>query len=691
MSSNFPAPSAPLPRRIGSFLAGLNGERLGLTLHAALAAVLVALVYGASAKVGFAFTFQPRPISVVWLPNAILLAGLLLTPARAWWFVMLAVLPVHLAVELQSGVPSVMVLAWYVSNCSEALIGAALLRWLVRAPLNFNSLAHAGAFLVCGVGIAPLLSTFLDVGLVKFIGWGQGDFSDLVRMRFLSNALAALIVVPVIITWSTGALRALRDPTLPQRLEIFILFIGLLLTGTFVFESSGERLATGPALLYAPIPFLLWAAVRLGQKSVTLCLLLTFVLATWGAVHGHGPFVDGSAEENALSVQLFLIAVAAPFLLFSAVIAEHRRDRRAVAASEQRALTVFRAGPDAMAIVRLSDGAFIDVNDRWVEIFGFAREEALGRNPLALGMYVNPEAREAFISQTMRGGARNFEAELLDKGGNRHDTLLTSDRVDIGGTDCLVNVIRDITGQKEAEREARQQRLEVTHLSRVAVLGELSGALAHELNQPLTAILSNAQTAQRLIARDKLEVPELKEILEDITRENKRAGEVIRRLRAMFKKGEPQFIVLDLNDLMRDTLILAGGSLATRHVEVATTLCNHALSVRGDRVQLQQVLLNLIVNACEAMEAPGSARTLSLETTPLADGRVQVLVRDGGTGVPEPVMARLFDPFFTTKAQGLGLGLSISRSIVAAHGGELLARNNPDRGATFRILLPAHA
>jgi two-component system, LuxR family, sensor kinase FixL len=248
-----------------------------------------------------------------------------------------------------------------------------------------------------------------------------------------------------------------------------------------------------------------------------------------------------------------------------------------------------------------------------------------------------------------------------------------------------------MTGQRRSEREAQEQRAELAHLSRVAVLGELSGALAHELNQPLTAILSNAQTAQRLLARETIDIPELREILDDIASEDKRAGEVIRRLRALFKKGETQFQRLDVNDLVNDALKLAYGNLATRHIQTTTSLCAHALHARGDRVQLQQVLLNLIVNACEAMETPGSTRTLAVQTTPMAENALQIIVRDGGPGVPESVMARLFDPFFTTKQQGLGLGLSISRSIITAHGGQLLARNNADGGATFRMILPLHA
>jgi len=223
------------------------------------------------------------------------------------------------------------------------------------------------------------------------------------------------------------------------------------------------------------------------------------------------------------------------------------------------------------------------------------------------------------------------------------------------------------------------------------MLGELSGSLAHELNQPLTAILSNAQAAQRRLAKDRIDTQELRDILKDIVDEDRRAGEVIRRLRALFKKSGTQFQRLSANELVNEVLALSRGDVLTRNIEVVTNLAPQAVDTYGDRIQLQQVLLNLINNACEAMDVAGSARTLTIKTAPTADGYVTIFVIDSGAGLPAERTARLFTPFFTTKPHGLGLGLSISRSIVTAHGGHLLARNNPQRGATFRVLLPPYA
>jgi C4-dicarboxylate-specific signal transduction histidine kinase len=228
----------------------------------------------------------------------------------------------------------------------------------------------------------------------------------------------------------------------------------------------------------------------------------------------------------------------------------------------------------------------------------------------------------------------------------------------------------------------------VTHLTRVAILGELSGALAHELNQPLTAILSNAQAGQRLLLREPIDLAEVREILEDIITDDMRAGEVIARLRALLKRGEAEFQLLDLNEVTTEVLELAHSELIERNVAVRTRLTPRLPGARGDRVQLQQVLLNLLLNACEAMSASKpSERTLTVSTAPDGNGLLLVSIADRGNGIPSDAADLLFEPFFTTKPHGLGL--SICRSIIAAHGGRLWAENNVDRGATFTLALPA--
>ena len=252
----------------------------------------------------------------------------------------------------------------------------------------------------------------------------------------------------------------------------------------------------------------------------------------------------------------------------------------------------------------------------------------------------------------------------------------------------------DITARKQAEMEAARQRQDLAHFARVTTLGELSCSLAHELSLPLTSILSNAQAAQRFLAGDVVDLNEVREILDDIVAEDQRAGEVIQRLRLLLKKGQPQkhCADVDLNEVVQDTLKLMRHDLMNRDVTVDTELAQNLPTVTGDRVQLQQVLLNLVLNACEAMTDLDSLERQLLVVTKLEDGSaVHVSVIDDGGCIPGEEMKRVFEPFFTTKEQGMGLGLSVCRTIINAHRGKIWATNNAGCGATFHFRLPVTA
>jgi len=245
----------------------------------------------------------------------------------------------------------------------------------------------------------------------------------------------------------------------------------------------------------------------------------------------------------------------------------------------------------------------------------------------------------------------------------------------------------DITERKRAELEAQELRGNLTHLTRVNTLSALSGSLAHELNQPLGIILSNAQAAQELLLQQPPDVAEVQAILTDIVAADRRAGEVIDRLRALLKRGQVSLQPLALNHVLEEVLHLTQADLIGRGVTVVCELAPDLPPIAGDRVQLQQVALNLILNAADAMatHAP-EARRLHLQTQ-LHQGRVRTSVRDEGGGLPADV-ERLFEPFYTTKPQGLGLGLAICRSILAGHHGRLWAEPHPERGAIFHFELP---
>jgi C4-dicarboxylate-specific signal transduction histidine kinase len=249
----------------------------------------------------------------------------------------------------------------------------------------------------------------------------------------------------------------------------------------------------------------------------------------------------------------------------------------------------------------------------------------------------------------------------------------------------------ETTERRRAELEAQRSRGELAHLTRVAVVGELTASLAHQLNQPLAGILSNAQAGRRFLDADPCDTAELRDIFNDIIEDNTRAADVIRRLRDMLRKGPTERELLDVNDVVRESARLVVSDAIIRNVSLQLVLTPVPAVVRGDRVQLQQVILNLLLNGMEAVDSSRSARRSVVLTTALCQrDDVEVCVADSGPGLALPKGAEhlVFEPFYTTKQSGLGLGLSIARSIVEAHGGNLSAASAEGGGAVFSLTLP---
>ena len=338
----------------------------------------------------------------------------------------------------------------------------------------------------------------------------------------------------------------------------------------------------------------------------------------------------------------------------------------------------------------------------------FARRQTWFSEPKRLGLPIQPNEpveQERFLAcvhpedhvtlldaVAAARSAGDYECEyrtVAGAGGVRWIASRGSVEFDAHGVPVrLYGILADVTQRKKSEREAALQRDELAHLSRVALLAELSGSIAHELNQPLTAILSNAQAALRFLARDPPELSEVGDSLADIVENDKRAGEVIRRLRAMLRREATELSPLPVNELVHDVLRLMRSDLLNRNIEVVVDLAEHLPLVDGDRIQLQQVLMNLVLNACDAMGGleRGGVITFSTRGVP---GGIEVSVRDGGAGIPERDLRRIFEPFVTTKPDGMGLGLAVCRTIAEAHRGSIHASNNsPHPGATVSVVLP---
>jgi two-component system, LuxR family, sensor kinase FixL len=332
-------------------------------------------------------------------------------------------------------------------------------------------------------------------------------------------------------------------------------------------------------------------------------------------------------------------------------------------------------------------------SDQWRALLGFAKSDRLNTDSILERLHPDDRERRRVALNHSYDGDGRYQAEyrvLLPDG--RLRWFASQGRVEFNGAHQPVRiqgVSMDITHRKQADLEAQAHRNEVAHLLRVASLGELSSSLAHELTQPLSAILSNAQAAELFLARDIIDLQEIREILHDIVTEDRRAGDVIARLRTLLRKGEFQPQGLDANTLIQDVLKLLHHDLMLRGVQVVTECYEDLPLIGGDRVQLQQVLINLILNAADAMTQPAqNARTLTLRSGRIEGGTVRISVTDTGTGIAAGAEEKIFEPYHTSKPHGLGLGLSLSRSIVSSHGGRLWAENVPTGGATFHLTIP---
>jgi PAS domain S-box-containing protein len=580
-------------------------------------------------------------------------------------------------------------LAFFVLATSVAAFSAFELS-MMRAP---TPAAYAAAVRWAHVPICVIVLSI--VGFVHF-------YFDAGRL-WLAYAAAAFRLLTLLLNFVTGVNVNFQDVTALGRATLWggvvvavpigipnpwqiVAQIGNLLLVAFVIDASITLWRRGDAVARR-------RAVLVGG-SIVLCVIVVAGLAAL--------IVAGVVQAPTILTPGFLVVVMAmgyelswDVIAAAQLTTKLRTSETSLLASEDRFRAVVDAVPNAILLVD-GQGKVTLTNPQAHTLFGYSREELIGR-PVEL--LIPPRYRSAHETyrQSYAADARarvmGFARELyaLHKGGSEVPVeavlkpMRTADALFV-----LVSLV-DVTERRRNERTAARQRDEIAHLSRVAMLGELSGSLAHELNQPLTAILSNAQAAQRFLARSPPQLDSLPEILADIVKNDRRAGAVIERLRSLIKKADVQRQALNVNDAVQESLRLMYSDLLSRHVTVSTELAEKLPAVTGDRVQLQQVMLNLVINGCDAMGSREADRHLVVRSRPTPRGSVEISVTDAGEGIPPQDLERIFEPFVTTKSHGMGLGLAICRSIAEAHGGRLWATNNVERGATFHFELPVQA
>jgi PAS domain S-box-containing protein len=349
----------------------------------------------------------------------------------------------------------------------------------------------------------------------------------------------------------------------------------------------------------------------------------------------------------------------------------------------------------ALAIENSYDGVLLTdlsgnitfANQTALGVLGYTWDELRQLNVAQLDE--SPDTAKKIMEEMMSDGGWSGELVSRKKNGELFPAFVTTSRVkdDKGNIVALMSHFRDISEHKQIEAALRATEAELVHVSRIAVLGQITAAVAHEVNQPLGAILNRASEAQMILSQSNPDIKKVQTILSKIVAEDERAGSVIRKIRELAKKDARQNELLDVDIIIRQVVTIINSRAILKGAKVNLDLRPPQKFVLGDKIQLQQVVLNLITNALEA-GVDKSARKIQIISEVRDSGLVTVSVSDSGLGINEGEIEKLFQPFYTTKTEGLGIGLFICRSIIQAHGGSLSARNNPDKGATFFFSLP---
>jgi two-component system, LuxR family, sensor kinase FixL len=657
---------------------GVLGRRLLLRI------LVLCAAYYAGVALGFLFIFPSSYISVMWLPNTFMVAALVLSAPRHWAWLLLIVFPVHLLAHAQQDVTMVHATLYYVFDCAIVLTMAGALR---RYGLNdfalddFKQATRYVAVATAAAGAGSLVWSPLIVSL-----WRGGDLWSQWGLIFLCNLLPFLIALPCIVIALTRGRQIVRNASSAELAEFSLLLLGLVVCGMGVFGLQARMAGHPAALAYAPLPFLLWAAVRFGPLRLSFSYFVFTLIAISYTLAGHGPFIAQTPGQVVLWLQIFLLALYVPLLVLASLVEERRAKGAELAESEARYRSIVEDQTELICRF-LPDGTYTFVNGAYCRYFQRAPEELLGKTFWSfIPQEWHTPARAHLAALTPEQPVATIEHEVVAPSGEIR-WQQWRDRGFFDARGRLVDyqaVGRDITDRKRAEQAMQN----LAHAARLAVVGELTGSIAHEINQPLGAILSNAEAAEMLLESPTPPMDEVRNILADIRKDDLRASEVIRRVRGLLRKREPQMTPLTLNEVVLEVIHLVSADAQQRKVELSCQYATDLPAVRGDRVHLQQVLLNLIMNGLDAMgDTPEQLRRIVVHTE--RDGETaQVRVVDSGPGIAPDKLTAAFDSFFTTKEHGMGLGLSIARSIVELHGGLIWASNNVDRGATLTFKLP---
>ena len=678
-----------------------SGTAIGVSAYMKITA-LVFVAYLVAGKLGQATThIRSSNLGPVWPAYGVALAAVILYGSRAW----VGIITAAFVVAVSSPVTVIAAAGQATGATLAAITGGALLRRVNFDP-QLSRLHDAVALMLLGAWASAIVSASIGVSVLYATGvQPYSGIGDAWLIYLLGDATGVLLITPLVV-----AISAQQTERRRLGLAEFGVLVALLTTACFIIFGDLPLIPVRlHVLAFAVLPFVMWAAIRFGVIGVTVCTLLVATIATVETALGSGPFSQDTTFTNAVMLDVFFAVLSVSGLTLAAVIAERERveRERERLAFEQAGIDAVRESEDRLRLILDStaeaiygidtEGRCTFCNPACLRALGYERvEDLLGRNMHALMHHTRADgtpypADECPIIEVLKGAGgvhRDDEVLWTADGTSFHAELwsypqLRGDQV-VGAVVAFI----DITQRKQAEQQAAALRDELVHLARVTTLDALAASLAHEINQPLTAVMANTEAALRLMAKATPPIEELRETLQDIRSDNQRAGQVVQHMRALLKKGSTRHEPIEINATVADVVRLIRGDAASRGISIDVELAADLEPVVGDRIQVQQVVLNLLMNACDAVQGQEAwSRRVGLKTARNGTAAI-VEVRDRGAGLTDAELGRIFEPFYTTKPDGLGLGLSICRAIVGTHGGTLEAVRHPEGGMTLSATFP---
>jgi PAS domain S-box-containing protein len=648
-------------------------------------AVLIRLgllaLYVVTAKIGLSLAFVHPSATAVWAPSGIALGALLILGYRVavviFFAAFLADVTTHGSVVSSVGIA--------LGSTCEAALGAYLVNRFAHGRSVLDRLPDIFRFVLFAGILSPALGATIGVmSLTLEVYVPSNAHYSIWWTWWLGDGTGDLIVAPLFLLFSKNDVVLLADFR-RRGIEGVLLVVSIVVTGFLVFGDLLPSEAKSYPLTYLCIPALAWAAFRFGRWELATAVVALESIAIAETLRGYGPFSRGTQNESLLLLQAFMAIVTVMMLSVATLIWERRRVQEALMAE---------AIPHQVWGCR-SDGLLNYCNEQWLNFTGLRREDARREGWTAR---VHPADLERVRKAREEAARRHapYEVELRLRGADgsyrRFLSRATGLYDDNGQVIQWFGTNTDVEERCRVDEALREAHAELAHVARLTTMGELVVSLAHELNQPLAGVITNGEACRRWLDHDPPNLGEAMNAVRRVMRDAARAGDVVARTRTFLQRLPSERVPVDVGHVIRESLAFVAADVARRGVVVREMLSEDLPPVLADRIQLQQVVLNLILNGLEAMEhmADQTRDLLIRAERGEVGGRPGVLitVQDTGAGVEEKNLERLFDTFYTTKPSGLGMGLSISRSIVEAHEGRLWGVPNTGRGMTFYFALP---